>query len=199
VEMQYNATIPNFDAELRALETHLFDLSRHAAKIAHTHYTNRFLEQNWDGKPWQARKMTQHGKARAILIQDGNLRDSIRYTSIGTMAVINTDAVYAQIHNEGGEIVVTEKMRKYFWAMYYQSKEKIQLNKKGEARNNKHNARHNDEADYFKWLALKKVGDKLKIPQRQFMDMPNATPTDELRHEIEAFVKAQLDKVLPNH
>ncbi len=194
--MQYFAHIPDFDDETKLLEQYLGNLARHAAKIAHTHYSNRFIDQNWDGVPWRGRRAADRGKQRAILIKDGNLRDSIRFTSVGNVAIINTDAAYAQIHNEGGEITVTVKMQKYFWAMYYQAKDKIQTKKDGTERKNKANAAANEDMDTWKWLALKKVGEKITIPKRQFMDIPGSVPSAALRDDINDFVKAQLDKIL---
>lgn len=49
--------------------------------------------------------------------------------------VIKFGVSYAQIHNEGGRIPVTKKMRKYFWARYYETKKEVwknmAMNKKG--------------------------------------------------------------------
>ena len=66
--------------------------------------------------------------------------------------VIHADCDYAEIHNDGGEIVVTDKMIKFFWAMYYTFKGK-----------------NNKKTQYFKALALKKSGSKIKVPKRKFM------------------------------
>jgi phage gpG-like protein len=49
---------------------------------------------------------------------------SIRVIKADTQSVIiGTDVPYAQIHNEGGisHPVVSKKMKKFAWAMYYQN------------------------------------------------------------------------------
>ena len=67
-------------------------------------------------------------------------------TSQNTTAVARS---YAAIHNEGGTITVkvTEKMRKYFWAMYYKTQD-----------------------SRYKWMALtEKETLTIHIPKRQFI------------------------------
>ena len=99
-----------------------------------------------------------------------------------------TSAVpYAQVHNNGGEIEVTAKMKRYFWAMYYKvsGASKGSKGTKGKALS--------VEAEYYKALALKKVGDKLSIPKRQFIgDHP------EVKRMIDEIVSYNLNEVFKN-
>ena len=53
---------------------------------------------------------------------------------------------YTTLHNEGGKITVTAKMKRFFWYKYKQTK---------------------DEA--WKRMALMKTGKVIKMPQRQFI------------------------------
>lgn len=60
-------------------------------------------------------------KNRKTLVNTGNLRRSIKkiYSSIKKVVVGVTGTIpYAQIHNEGGKIEITPKMRRNFWYMY---------------------------------------------------------------------------------
>jgi hypothetical protein len=67
-------------------------------------------------------------KGKKILTDRNNLYDSIEvleinYAEMSVTVGINTPGIteYTQIHNEGGEIVVTEKMKAFFWAKYYEA------------------------------------------------------------------------------
>lgn len=72
--------------------------------------------------PWQKRTISI-GADRGVLIQSGKLRDSIHAVSNGINNInFQTDPLpYAKIHNEGGYIVVTERMKRYFWYLYMKS------------------------------------------------------------------------------
>lgn len=74
--------------------------------------------------------------------------------------VVIADEASAELHNNGGEITVTEAMKAHFWKAYYEemgrSKSK---NKKTESK----------KAKFFKYMALKKVGSKMKFHKRQFI------------------------------
>ena len=103
-----------------------------------------FRKQSFNNVPWQLRKNGETG--RNLLVQAGTLRRSIRVENANwTQINIATDLKYAKIHNEGGKITVTAKMKKYFWARYYKTKKK-----------------------FWKNLALTKKR-SLNIPQRQFL------------------------------
>jgi phage gpG-like protein len=80
-------------------------------------FKDSFRRQGWanNGKlnRWQARNpAAKRNSRRALLINTGRLRRSIRITAKGTDYVkIGTDVPYAQIHNEGGTIQGTQKVR----------------------------------------------------------------------------------------
>ncbi len=68
--------------------------------------------------PWAKRADTADYK---ILQRTAFLKNSIQvFDSSNQRIVFGSDAEYAQIHNEGGTVVIpiTEKSRKYFWFMY---------------------------------------------------------------------------------
>ena len=88
--------------------------------------------------------------------------DTITYTST---------LPYAAIHNDGGVIVVTAKMKRYFWAKYISATGDITYKKDGERRMTKRNRRLDADAEFYKAMALKKVGSKIIIPKRRFIGM----------------------------
>lgn len=118
--------------------------------------------------PWKqtrnplAGKKTMYGKG--VLIQ------SIRKVE-ETIAkiVVESDTDYSEIQNNGGEITVTPKMKKYFWARYYEFSGKTKKTKSGAMSQSKGNLKTNVKAEFCKAMALMKVGSKITIPQHQFM------------------------------
>jgi len=68
---------------------------------------DNFRLQAWQGAtttPWPKRRSKDKGAARALLVQTGALRRSIRQINSADHVTIGTDIPYAKIHNEGGEI-----------------------------------------------------------------------------------------------
>lgn len=127
-----------------------------------------FERQAFFNEAWQRRRSpTRSG--RAILIGKGSLRRSIRSKTTGESITFYTDSPYAEIHNEGGEITVTDKMKRFFWAKYYSTVGSFGRKKNGERRNDKRNMQLSNEAEFWKHMALMKVGKTIKIPRRQFL------------------------------
>lgn len=127
-----------------------------------------FERQAFFNEAWQRRRSpTRSGGA--ILIGKGSLRRSIRSKTTGESITFYTDSPYAEIHNEGGEITVTDKMKRFFWAKYYSTVGSFGRKKNGERRNDKRNMQLSNEAEFWKHMALMKVGKTIKIPRRQFL------------------------------
>ncbi len=127
-----------------------------------------FERQAFFNEAWQRRRSpTRSGGA--ILIGKGRLRRSIRSKTTGESITFYTDSPYAEIHNEGGEITVTDKMKRFFWAKYYSTVGSFGRKKNGERRNDKRNMQLSNEAEFWKHMALMKVGKTIKIPRRQFL------------------------------
>ena len=86
------------------------------------------------------------------LMDKGDLYNSGEYKVVGTEMTVTwgRGIPYAFIHNFGGTThpKVTLKSKKFFWAMYFETGE-----------------------EFWKWMALKKVGEVLniEIPARVFM------------------------------
>lgn len=81
-------------------------------------FDRNFEREAFFNEKWARRKYNDD-ESRGLLVQTGNLRRSItgRITSRDSV-VIETTEPYARIHNEGGTITVTRKMKAYFWYRY---------------------------------------------------------------------------------
>jgi phage gpG-like protein len=121
---------------------------------------------------WQDRQ--RNGKGSLLLVS-GKLRRSIRSKIEGESIIFSSSEPYAKIHNEGGEITVTPKMKKYFWAKYCELSGKVKYKKDGTKSQSKRASSISDLALWYKSMALKKTGSKIKIPKRQFIGFSNET------------------------
>ena len=122
-------------------------------------FDRNFERKGFFDKKW---KRSKFGSGGSVLTNSGNLRRSIRSQYNGSALSFSSSLPYASIHNEGGEIIVTQRMKRFFWAMH--------LKASNASRGGKQRAeRMNEEAKKWKALALKKVGSKIIIPQRQFI------------------------------
>ncbi len=96
------------------------------------------------GRPerWKPKLITD---GRKILSgKSGDLFSSISSSISENRITVLFGTNYAEIHNRGGRIGVTKKMRKFFWAKYYETKKEV-----------------------WKKLALTKKG-YIEIPKREF-------------------------------
>lgn len=149
-------------------------------------FDRNFEREAFFNEKWARRKFNDD-ESRGLLTREGTLRRSIKdgVSITDHASVVFTSSVpYAAIHNEGGAITVTRKMKKYFWYRYMLimgSKRsrpdkpkftgKLQRKKNGELRDNQKNRELTEEAKFCKIMALKKVGSKIIIPKRQFIGM----------------------------
>lgn len=132
-------------------------------------FKTNFERQAFFSEAWARRKSPIRNEGRAILTDTGRLRRSISSRVAENSVIFYTDLPYAAIHNDGGEIKVTKRMKGYFWHKYYEATGSFGRKKDGTLRKNKKNARLTTEADFYKWMALKKEGSTIKIPRRQFI------------------------------
>jgi phage gpG-like protein len=122
-----------------------------------------FFDQQWADTKWAVNK-------GSLMLRTGAGRRSIMATIEGGQIVWRSSLPYMGIHNDGGEIEVTAKMKKFFWAMFYKASNAVTFKvKTREASANKRNEKLTAEAAIWKSLALMKVGEKIKIPKRQFI------------------------------
>jgi phage gpG-like protein len=145
-------------------------------------------------KTWVGRKSGQRG---SLLMVTGRLRRSLRGRVQGKAVVFTSDAPYAAIHNEGGTIKVTAKMKRYFWAKYYELSGKVKVNVRTRSVS-KTTQKYSAESEYYKSLALMKVGSSITIPERRFIgDAPEVRQAvkrvmDNNIKDIDAYLKSIL-------
>ena len=128
-----------------------------------------FYGQTW--KPPMRTDLGFEGPSYGPMLSGTNhLMMSTDYITEPGRVIIQNSLIYAQIHNEGGEITVTKRMKGYFWSMYYKRGLVGDMYGKAKGKKNRQKADNlNAEAQFWRNMALKKVGDKIKIPQRQFL------------------------------
>lgn len=160
-------------------------------------FDRNFERQSFFNEAWQRRKSPIRGDGH-ILVQSGALRRSITSTSDENSITFRSTLPYAAIHNEGGEIKVTVRMKKYFWARYYEAVGGFGRKKNGSLRNDRRNARLSSEADYWKALALMKVGSSVKIPRRRFIgtspELEKAV-TDIIERNLTRYFEDNIEKI----
>ena len=144
-----NFQIPNFESMVREI---FKNISPKVAQIARAFFLQSFIKQGFTDTsfiPWVKRMDTLPHKT---LQQSLTLKNSLHIAEQSPEKVVisaGEKLSYAAIHNEGGTITikVTEKMRKYFWAMYYRTQD-----------------------SRYKWMALtEKETLTIHIPKRQFI------------------------------
>ena len=131
-------------------------------------FDRNFQRKAFFDHPWP--EVIIPNKRGSLMMRTRNLRLSIRSQIIYHGILFSSSLPYANIQNEGGIIVVTRKMQKYFWAVYYSLINKITYNVKTKtAVYNKQTRSITQEAQYWKFMALKKVGSKITIRPRRFI------------------------------
>ena len=133
-------------------------------------FDRNFERQGFFSEKW-ARRKSPLRPGGSILVDTGALRQGIHSRSDDHSITFLSDLPYAGIHNEGGEIKVTARMKRYFWARYYEAQGGFGRKKNGERRNDKRNRQLGTEAEFWRAMALMKVGKAIRIPKRQFLGM----------------------------
>ena len=152
-------------------------------------FDRNFERQAFFNEAWQ-RRSSPTRPGGSILIDTGKLRQSISSRSTDNSITFFSTLPYASIHNDGGEIKVTAKMKRYFWHKYYEATGSFGRKKNGERRNDKRTIQLSTEAEFWKHLALMKVGKSIKIPRRRFL---GASP------EVEQAVKDIIEENLTEY
>lgn len=133
----------------------------------------------YGGEAWQTPLRTSLGFRGAagqygpLLSGTNHLMMNTDYEPLPGRVIIRNTEVYAATHNDGEEIGVTERMKRFFWAKHLEHKERMGV----EA----------PETEFWKRMALKKPGSRIKIPRRHFLGPSK---------EVDAIVKDVVDKEL---
>lgn len=158
-------------------------------RIAKDHFQEGFRKGGFQDNGTQAWQRKKHpDKYGPLMSSRQNLYGSIYYHPDDYRVTVGTEVPYAAIHNEGGDIVVTPRMKRFFWAKYREANGgswKRKASPKGGGREGA------DEAEFWKTLALKKVGSVIHIPQRKFIG-----ESLELTDKINNTIETEINKIL---
>lgn len=150
------------DKLLESYRQRKLKIIKQTAAMALAHFKKSFTNQGFTDvslKTWPERKGGPRNQGRAVLINRGVLKRGLRIKKTdynGAIVGVDDAVKYAEIHNEGGEIPVTPKMRRFFWAMYYKTGGKNKRTRSGEM------------PQFWLSMALTK-SDTIKIPKRQYI------------------------------
>ena len=111
-------------------------------------FDQNFERQAFFSEAWQRRKSPTRPGGH-ILVDTGQLRRSI--------------------HSRTTDNAITTKMKKFFWHKYYEATGSFGRKKDGSRRNDKRTIKLSTEAEFWKFMALKKAGTTIRIPRRQFL------------------------------
>lgn len=131
-------------------------------------FDRNFERQAFFSEAWERRKSPIR-PGRSILIDSEILRKSIGSRTTENSITFFSTVPYAAIHNEGGAIKVTRRMKRFFWRKYYDATGSFGRRKDGTPRKDKRTVQLTTEAEFWKFMALKKEGSTIKIPRRQFL------------------------------
>lgn len=175
-----------------------------AGRLAKDHFQDNFRRSgfvNGGLHPWpKARRLTSGGTDAAsqygtLLSESKHLYNSIQYVPSDYRVRVYNEVAYASIHNWGGtvSVTVTDRMRRFAWAKFYQASGKARKaatgGKKGRKRATGKQA-ESPQASFWKNLALtRKKKLDIRIPQRQFLGESE---------ELTAKINERLEKEIRN-
>lgn len=165
--------MPDFDA----LTDNLFeDIAKQIAGQAVSHFKGSFFKQGFTDSSFIAWPKRRDDASHKLLRLNFNLINSVAPTTVNKNRIeieAGAGIPYAAIQNNGGiiKVRVTNRMRKYFWYMFYKTGK-----------------------EHWKFMALtKKRVLRIKIPQRQFIG--NSATLDK---NIDKTIMAAMENSLKN-
>lgn len=165
--------------------------ARYVAVKAKTFFKECFVNGGWTGNNFQAWKGSKNPFGRKLMYNEGNLMNSIRTIQESENRVeTGTSMTHAAIHNSGGTITVTKKMKGWWWMKFAEVAD-VPIKENG--RYDWKKAKRNPKADFCKRMAMMKEGSKVKIPQRQFIG-ESAT----LMQQFDDWVKNTVETTIKN-
>ena len=144
----------------------------------------------YNGERWQTPLRTTlgfrgvSGQYGPLLSERNDLMTKTDLEPLPGKVIIRYNKVYAATHNDGDDIGVTERMKRFFWAKHLEHKERMGANA--------------PETEFWKRMALKKPGSRIKIPRRHFLGPSkevDAIVQDIVNKELQQFINNQHGKV----
>lgn len=194
---------PNINKEVKKAVNALLALQRRTLPVkvgttAVNMFKDNFTEGGFFGQTWEEpirRKLSfngARGKNGTLLSGSSHLMRSFE-KNIKTpgRVVIRNPVEYAAIHNDGGTITVTAKMKRYFMAKFIETKGSMSRTKKGKLGKNKRNQGLSREAQFYLAMAHKQEGSQIRMPKRRFMgNHPVLTKkiSDIIYNELKKFI-----------
>lgn len=132
-------------------------------------FDENFERESFFSEAWARRKGPINSDYKLLAGRNERLRKSIMSRTTDNSIIFYTTEPDARYHNEGCEIVVTKKMKRYFWHKYYEATGAFGRKKDGSRRNDKRTLQLSEEAEFWKFMALKKAGTTIRIPRRRFL------------------------------
>ena len=163
---------PDFNAMWQTVKRDIVDI---AATEAQHFFEDSFENQGFTDvalEPWKQKKTADGYK---ILLRTGYLKNSIQvFEKSEKRIVIGSDAEYAEIHNNGGTLLITNtrKAKRFFWFMYKAT---------GQMQ--------------WKYMAMSnKPQFSIPIPKRQFIG-ESQTLMNRLDKELKTLIKQRFNKL----
>lgn len=132
-------------------------------------FDQNFEREAFFSEAWERRKGPINSDYKLLAGRNERLRKSIMSRTTENSITFYTTEPDARYHNEGCEIVVTKKMKRFFWAKYYEAIGAFSRKKDGTMRKTKQNAVIAEQSEFWKFMALKKAGTTIRIPRRRFL------------------------------
>lgn len=130
-------------------------------------FDKNFTRRAFFDRPWPERRYP--GGRGSLMQVTGRGRRSLRAQIVQHGVAFFTDTPYMGLHNRGGKVPVTPRMRKFFWAMYYRHAGAVTYSiKKRQAGNTKRNRMLTAKAQFWRNMALTKKT-LIAIPRRQVL------------------------------
>ncbi len=165
-------------------------------------FDKNFEREAFFSEAWQ-RRVSPTRPGGHILVDSGTLRRSIQSRTSDSSITFFSTLPYAAIHNEGGEIVVTARMKRFFRAKAYEAQGSFERKSRKERGDSPrrtlsdrqfwgwmHSMSLTAEAEFWCAMAMKPEGSTIKIPKRQFI---GASP------EVEKAVREIIEKNLTEY
>lgn len=132
-------------------------------------FSQNFVRKSFFSEAWQRKSRRNPGAKGESMLVTGNLRNSIRAELRDSSVVFKSSLPYAGIMNDGGVIKVTARMKKFFWAKYYETGGRVKYKKNGSKSQSRASQSASAEAEFWKMMALKKIGSIIKIDARKYI------------------------------